>query len=461
MENLNNLTLSRFIGLSLEVLSPGTPYTPNWHIDLLAEYLSACASGDIRRLIINLPPRSLKSHAVSVAWPAWLLGKNPSQKIIVASYSSALALKHSLDCRALMQSQWYKDLFREVTLSREQNEKRKFMTTERGFRLATSTGGTLTGEGGRILISDDSNNPIHMSSKLMRERTYEWFRHTFLTRQDDPKRGCYIVMMQRLHPEDLTGMLLKSESGKQWEHLTIPAIETEPRRYHFGNITYDRAIGEPLNAYRMNLEELELLKLDLGSHVFAAQYQQAPVSLKGRILRPEWLKRFTDAPTGLTIQSWDTAIKSGEHNDYSACTTWRIAEDGFYLLHVWRESVEYPALKSALLHLTETHTPDTILIEDTATGQALIQELKRHTTLPVIAIRPKGDKLSRLIRVLGAFESGRVKLPTTASWLPDYQSELLSFPEAKHDDMVDATTQFLEWAKTFQTYAENRRIREL
>lgn len=461
MENLNNLTLAGFIGRSLELLHPGTHFTPNWHIDLIAEYLNACADGQINRLIINLPPRSLKSHAVSVAWPAWLLGKNPGQKIIVASYSSALALKHSMDCRALMQSEWYKDLFREVAISREQNEKRKFMTTERGFRLATSTGGTLTGEGGRFLIADDPSNGSQMSSRRMRERAVEWFRHTFMTRQDDPANGAYIIVMQRLHPEDLTGALLSSESGKLWEHLVIPAVETERRVYQCGRVSYERAQGELLNPDRMGLEDMERLKLDLGSHVFAAQYQQAPVSIRGRLILPAWLGRFTEAPQGTVVQSWDTAVKATEANDYSVCLSWVVAADGYYLTHIWREAVEYPRLKSQLLEMAEQQQPDTIIIEDTATGQALIQELRTRTRLPVIGMRPKGDKLTRLMRVHGLFEAGKVKLPESAPWLADYLNELTAFPEGKHDDMVDATTQFLEWAKSRDHFAETSRIRTL
>lgn len=229
--------LASFIGRSVEITHPNAQLIPNWHLVLLAEYLTACTQGQLSRLIINMPPRYMKSHAVSVAWPAWLLGHEPSRQIIAASYSSAISLKHSIDARALVQSAWYRDLFPEMKLAKDQNQKAKFMTNKRGFRMATSVGGTLTGEGGEFMIVDDPHNALQVGSAVYRKRAVDWFQNTFMTRQDDLKKGCYVVVMQRLHAEDLTGKLL---AGKGWEHLVIPAIETTPRTYHFGNFTYVR-----------------------------------------------------------------------------------------------------------------------------------------------------------------------------------------------------------------------------
>ena len=210
-----------FIKQSFYSVNPATKYLHNWHIDLIAEYLNACEQGEIKRLIINIPPRSLKSIAVSVAWPAWLLGHDPSRRIIAASYSQNLSLKHSLDSRLVMNSAWYKKIFPSVKIASDQNEKAKFVTTKRGFRIATSVGGAITGEGGNFLIVDDAHNPINIMSEVQRQSTLDWFDQTFASRLDDKRQGVFVVVMQRLHEGDLCGHLL-NKGG--WEHLKLPAI---------------------------------------------------------------------------------------------------------------------------------------------------------------------------------------------------------------------------------------------
>ena len=197
-----------FVVKTFFTVSPGTKYLHNWHIDAIAEKLKQVMDGTITRLIINMPPRYLKSICVSVACPAWLLGKDPSKRIMVASYSQALSNKHSLDCRLLMNSQSYQDLFPWTRIAKGENQKSKFVTTKRGFRFATSTGGTATGEGGDILIVDDPQNPTKINSKSYRKNTIEWFEQTFISRLNNKKTGAIIIVMQRFHEEDLCGHLL-------------------------------------------------------------------------------------------------------------------------------------------------------------------------------------------------------------------------------------------------------------
>jgi predicted phage terminase large subunit-like protein len=451
--------LASFIGRSVEITHPNTRYIPNWHIELIGEYLEACTRGELTRLIINMPPRYMKSHAVSVAWPAWLLGHDPARRIVAASYSSAIALKHSVDARALVQSEWYRLLFPQLKLSKDQNQKTKFMTAQRGFRLATSVGGAMTGEGGEFMIVDDPHSAIQVGSANYRKRAVNWFQNTFMTRQDDLSKGCYVVVMQRLHAEDLSGVLL--EKGG-WEHLMIPAIETVSRTYHFGNATYARMQEELLHPVRDCREAYERLQRDIGSHQFAAQYQQQPVAAKGKLIRRAWL-RYTrpEEQEGQRIQSWDTAIKAGEGNDFSVGLTWKITKDHFVLEEMQRAALEYPELKKLIIEQAEKYQPQVILIEDKASGQSLIQELKNLTRLPIIGINPKGDKTQRLLRVIGLFEAGKILLPQAAPWLADYERELLSFPDAAHDDMVDATTQFLNWALAREKQQNSWRIRVL
>lgn len=438
--------LSSFIQKSFRTVNPGTAYLHNWHIDLIAEYLTACNSGEIKRLIINMPPRYMKSLCVSVAWPAWLIGNDPSRRIIAASYSHALALKHSTDCRLLIKSRWYKKIFPWVEFASDQDEKGKFVTTQRGMRLATSVGGTLTGEGGNFLIVDDPHNPTDIHSEKTREHTLEWFGRTFASRLDDKKNGVIVVVMQRLHQNDLTGYLLDNNRAG-WMHLSLPVEAEERATFNFGAFKKIMEAGEILHQERESKEQLERARKELGSYVFAAQYQQSPVPAEGGMIKPAWVKKYKSNPNDIKriTQSWDTAIKSGQNNDYSVCTTWAEAEGFYYLMDVTRLKAEYPELKKAIINLADKWQADGILLEDKASGQSLIQDLRRETKLALIAILPEKDKLTRMAAASSMIESGRVILPENAIWLADYEKELFSFPSSPHDDQVDSTSQFLNW----------------
>lgn len=278
-----------FLGKTFLTVTPGRPFLMNWHLDLLAEHLEAVRRGEIRRLMINMPPRSLKSVTVSVAWPAWLLGHQPKMRIMAASYSQMLAEKHSMDCRAVMQSAWYREVFAQTQLSREQNEKHKFMTTQRGMRFATSIWGSATGEGGDVLIADDPMNPLQAQSGATRQMVRDWFDHTFSTRLNDKRSGAIVLVMQRLHVEDLCGHLL--EKGG-WEHLCLPAVAEVSQRWFVGGKRFERTAGSPLHPQREDAALLEQARNDLGALQFAAQYQQQPLAAKGGMVQLEWFRRF-------------------------------------------------------------------------------------------------------------------------------------------------------------------------
>lgn len=283
--------LSAFIHKAFNTINPGVQYNYNWHIELIAEYLKSVFDGSIKRLIINIPPRSLKSVCVSVAFPAWVLGKKPNSRIIVASYSDVLSLKHSTDCRLVVSSQWFQALFPNFQLVDWQNEKHKFVTTQNGYRFATSVGGSLTGEGGDILIVDDPHNPQQLMSEKYRTKTLEWFSNTFISRLNDKKNGAIIIVMQRLHPNDLVGYLLDKKDNN-WTVLSIPAVAEKDAYYSMGNFEKFRLKGDILHPTREGIKEIEQIKKDMGSYVFSAQYQQNPVVEKGNIIRVEWIKRF-------------------------------------------------------------------------------------------------------------------------------------------------------------------------
>ncbi len=452
--------LPSFIAKCFATVNPGTEYLHNWHIDLIAEHLLACERGHTKRLIINIPPRYLKSLAINVAWPAWLLGQNPTHRIISASYSQGLATKHSLDTRLLINSHWYRKLFPETRIVHDQNEKDKFITTHRGFRLATSVGGTLTGEGGNFLILDDPHNPAHMHSTTMRENTLNWYEQVFASRLDDKEKGVIVLIMQRLHENDLTGYLLAKNSG--WQHVNIPAIANQtlffpsPLKRSTGYLFPEKF---PLHPDKENVLNLKRTENEIGSFTFSAQYLQNPLPTDNGLIKREWLKYYRTPPNKfLSItQSWDTAIKAGTNNDYTVCTTWGEGDNAYYLLDIFREKLEFPALKRSIINLAEKWQPNSILVEDKASGGSLIQDIRAETKLPIIAINPKLDKLSRTLAISSMLESGKVLFPEKAAFMADVEAELLTFPYAPHDDMVDSTTQFLNWIKSKNSLKPNIR----
>lgn len=436
--------LSAFIQKAFNTINPGIKYNHNWHIDLIAEYLKEIYAGNIKRLIINIPPRSLKSVCVSVAFPAWILGNRPNSRIIVASYSEILSLKHSTDCRLIVLSKWFRNTFSDFELCKDQNEKHKFATTQNGYRFATSVGGTLTGEGGDILIIDDPHNPQQVMSDRYRNKTIEWFSNTFSSRLNDKKNGVIIIVMQRLHQKDLVGHILEKGIG-DWNLLSIPAIAEKDTIYTIGNFKKFRKKGDILHPSREGKAEIERIKHDMGSYVFSAQYQQNPVVDSGNMIKKEWIRRYEKIEPSRIFLSFDTAIKTGLTNDPTVCSVWGEWQNNLYLLHIYREWLEYPELKKRSIELIKSWSPDVVLIEDKASGQSLLQDLKRLLKTAIIPIKVSRDKITRLACVSPYFESGQIFLPKEAKWLADYENELYNFPFVEHDDQVDSTTQLIEW----------------
>lgn len=445
LQALCRTDLSVFTRKVFDIVSPNKDFLNNWHIELIAKYLKACQDGDIKRLIINIPPRHLKSISVAVAFPAWLLGHNPSERILCASYSQNLALKHSLDCRAVVQHPFYKELFPETILVDDQNTKSKFMTTERGFRYATSVGGTATGEGGNFLIIDDPLSANNSYSEAFRNTANQWFDQTFSTRLDDKKKGCIIVVMQRLHEDDLTGHLLAKEG---WEHLKIPLVAEEDETYSIRGYEYKRKEGELLHEERMGHQEVIQAKIDSGDKGFSGQYQQSPVAAGGNIIKNEWIRTYKELPHVKRYSwSWDTAIKVGQENDYSVGTLWAECETGYYLIDLFRQKIEYPELRKSVNMLYNKQKTSEVLVEDKASGQQIVQDFKRIGTMPVIAVMPgkdmPNDKEGRMHLVSGLFEAGKIFIPEDAEWAFDFIKEMTQFPNGKHDDICDSTTQYL------------------
>lgn len=444
--------LRTFIERAFYELNPQTAFESNWHIDVIASKLEECRQGKIRRLIVNLPPRSLKSHAISVAFSAWLHGHSPAAQIICASYGQDLAEKHARDCRTLMSSEFYKNCF-PTRLLPERLSVNDFMTTDLGFRMATSVGGVLTGRGADFIIIDDPLKPDEALSETRRKAVNDWFDNTLLSRLNNKETGTIIIVMQRLHQDDLVGHVL--ERGG-WEVLDFAAIAEEIECHVietiFGTRTFMRKAGEALHPERESLDSLKRTREHIGEYHFQSQYQQAPTPMGGAMIKTKWLTSYdpTQLPDSFvyTLQSWDTASKSGELNDYSVCTTWGVANNGkYYLLDVFRKRLEYPDLKRAVWEQARKYQHPRVLIEDKGSGTSLIQELKREGLPFVRAYEPPlgADKIMRLFAQSHHFESSKVLLPHTAPWLNEYIRELTSFPGSKHDDQVDSTTQALHY----------------
>jgi predicted phage terminase large subunit-like protein len=414
-----------FLHRAFRELNPRAAFLHNWHNELIASKLEACRRGEINRLIINVPPRSLKSHAAAVSLPAFILGHNPSAQIICASYGQDLANKHSLDCRTLMTSAWYQSLF-PTRLAPHKQSVQEFLTSQNGFRLATSVSGVLTGRGADFIIIDDPLKPEEALSESQRKGVNEWFDHTLYSRLNDKQKGCIIIIMQRLHQDDLVGHVLEQEP---WEHVRLPAI-AEVDEAHLIRSQYHRRIvhrkaGEALHPERESLEVLDLLRRTLGAYNFAGQYQQSPSPLGGGLVKAKWFRSYVPgeepAQFDLIIQSWDTANKSTELSDFSVCTTWGRKKRKLYLLHVLRERLEYPQLKRAVRRQADVFHANNILIEDKASGTQLIQDLIQDGMYGVTAYEPGGmDKVMRLNSVTTTIENGFVYLPTEASWLERY-----------------------------------------
>jgi predicted phage terminase large subunit-like protein len=438
-------------------LHSGRTFSPAWHVEAMAAKLQEVREGRTKRLIINVPPRHLKSLAASVALPAWLLGHDPALAIVNVTYGQDLSDKFARDCRAVMASEWYQSLF-ETRLASPRPPFHELATTGGGFRMATSVGGVLTGRGADVILIDDPLKPTDAMSQSRRAAANDWFDSTLYSRLNDKTKGAIVIVMQRLHEDDLTGHVCKAGD---WEVVSFSAI-AEANEEHAvetpsGPRSFLRPGGAALQENRESLETLKTIRATIGEMNFAAQYQQTPAPARGGMVRAAWFPRFRpeDLPVfDRVVQSWDTANKPSELADYSACTTWGVKGSRLYLLDVMRKKLSYPELKRAAVEQDRLFRPQTIVIEDRASGTQLIQDLIDAGLSHVARHSPDGDKVMRLHAQTATIENGFVHLPDEAPWLADYLAELTAFPGGRHDDQVDSTAQVLAWIKRGRTGGE-------
>jgi predicted phage terminase large subunit-like protein len=450
MDILLRHDFAAFIRRVVEDIAPGEVYQHNWHIDAMAWHLQTCVTGGVTRLIVTVPPRYLKSTCATIALTAWILGHDPSARIICISYSLDLAARHARDCRRIMESEWYRRIFPGTRLSRDKNTELEFTTTAQGYRYSTSIGGTLTGRGGNYIIIDDSLKADEAMSEVSRTGVNETYDRTIYSRLDDKHNDRIIIVQQRLHVDDLVGHVL--QRGR-WAHLNLPAIADTEQVIPIGRgRVYVRKIGEVLHPARESRETLAAIKMALGSYDYYAQYQQCPVPPEGAILQREWFQIY-DEPLGRRrgeriFQSWDTALTDGKSSDYSVCITFLVRGVDYYILNVLREKLNYPDLRRRIYRNWLDWGAEPPIIEDKGSGISLIQDL-RGDDFPgfpkAIAFKPEGDKLSRMHAQSAKIEAGHVHVPRHADWLDDFFIEIMQFPRGRHDEQVDALSQFLCW----------------
>lgn len=446
-------------------------YMHNWHIDCISEHLEAVTAGQIRRLLINMPPRHMKSILVSVMWPTWCWAKRPELKWLFTAYAQSLSTKHSVDRRLILQSDWFRRNWGDrFTLLGDQNVKTEYQNTKNGIMAATSIGGTITGKGGDVIVVDDPHNPVEINSDTIRGGVIEYFRKTLPSRLDNKKTGAMVVVMQRLHEGDLSGHIL--ETGG-YTHLSLPA-ECEKRVVvHFPRSGRDviREQSTLLWPEREGPEELAALKRTMGSYDYGAQYQQDPTPSEGGMFQRKWWRFWVPAdgreyppvemriggkpvyfiaeplPPRLDqqIQSWDCTFKDSDGSDYVAGQVWGRKQANKYLLDQVKDRMDIIRTMEEIQRFRAKYPKARlVLVEDKANGPAVIQMLRRKVS-GMVAVNPEGGKVARASAVTPEIEAGNVYLPHPSlfPWVTDFINTFAGFPAVLHDDEVDAATQAL------------------
>jgi len=409
----------------------------------------------------------MKSITASVALPAWCWTTKPNKRFLFASYANSLSIRDSVKCRRLIDSDWYQQLFGDVfDLTTDQNQKQRFENNKTGMRIATSVDGALTGEGGDIIVIDDPHNVREAESTTVREGVLDWWDQAMQTRLNDPKTGAFIIIMQRVHDNDLTGHILSNDYD--WDHLCLPARHEANHPYPststIGFKDPRTKEGELLWPNRIDESTLDKLEQSLGMYAASGQLQQRPSPKGGSILKQVWWREWEDPnhlpPVEHVIQSWDTAYSTKEKSSYSARTTWGVFKyEGCWnaiALDCWYDRVSYPDLRREAQEAYDDYEPDVVLIEKKASGQSLIQDL-RMSGVPVLPYMPDRDKEARAHAASALLEDGRIWYPAKKKWAKDLIEICSSFPTGENDDIVDTCTQaWLRLRKSwFLTHSED------
>ena len=450
LEQIETEILSRslpdFVRAAWPIVEPGTPFVDGWHLQAICEHLEAAGRGEIRNLIINIPPRHMKSLLTSVFWFCWTWTFRPESRWLCSSYGENLAIRDSLKCRRIIESPWYRQRWGDAfQLTGDQNQKTRFENDRTGYRLATGVGGGATGEGGDIILVDDPMKALDAMSAAEQERVIDWWNTTMSTRGNNPDTVVKVVIMQRLHEQDLTGHLLERASG--YEHLCLPA-EYEPTERVTGIGWRDPRTepGELLWPERFSASAVASLKAELGSYAAAGQLQQRPAPLEGGLFKRNWFEVVRAAPVNARrVRYWDKA-GSQDKGDYTAGALVARDGDGVYYIEDMVRG-QWTALERERI-IAQTAEMDranygnvAIYIEQEPgsggkeSAEATIRSLAGHV---VYAERVTGDKVTRAMPFSAQCEGRNVRL-VAGLWVPAFLDEVTVFPNGANDDQVDSS----------------------
>lgn len=472
-------SLYTFLRAAWKYIDP-SPWVDGWPLEAIAEHLQAVVDGEIRRLVINIPPRCGKSSLISVAFPAWVWAQpyssptsGPAVPFFHASYANQLSLRDSVKCRRLIESPWYQSHWGErFQLTGDQNTKSRFSNTKGGERLITSIGGTATGEGGNIGVIDDANSASEATSEAKIQEVIDWWDQTFSNRLNDPKTGAFIGVQQRIAENDWTGHILEKSDG-DWVHLCLP-MRYEPDRSFVTVIGWQdprTEAGELLWEDRFGEPEVRALERTMGPFIAAGQLQQRPEPAGGGVIKRDWWQlweRDAYPPMDYILASLDTAYTTKQENDYSALTVWgvfsnegdavpqrQIGRHGaieyterdyrqgspkVVLMAAWQERLELHELVKKVAETCKKLRVDKLLIEDKAAGHSVSQEIRRIYGSAEFAVQLYNpgaqDKLARLYSCQHLWAEGLVYAPDRA-WADMVITQVGQFPKGKNDDLVD------------------------
>lgn len=449
--SLRNFLLRKDFNLFVEMcfvhLNPGQVLKPNWHIDLLCDWAKQIMDGEKQRIIVALPPRSLKSLIFSVALPAFVLGRNPSTHILCASHNADLANKLSSDCRKVMTAEFYLEAFPGTRLSPLKNTEDYYETTLNGSRRAVSPNGGLTGLGGDILIVDDLVDAKDAHNVRLHEERRNWLHKSFFTRTNNANKTVQIVVGQRLSTVDYMGALIASGD---YETLAISAIAQRNETYVGRDFVIERGIGDILHEEMMDEEELNRRRRAMTAADFSAQYLQEPIASGGGTLSWSWLKQFDKPPTDIVyFHSWDVA-RTPNGGDYTACVTLGYKNEKYFLKDIFRRQLDYGGVLNAMRDKIRRDKPAGVIIETSeGSGDAAYCTLRGEGVRNLHAFSPRESKEERVYQIVPVLEGGDLHIPADAAWLTDFRIEYLSFPSSKeHDDQLDALSQAIIGAPT-------------
>lgn len=495
--------LATFVRQAWHIIEPGQPYVHGWHIDFLCAHLEAITDGielddgtAYNRLLINVPPGTMKSLLVGVFWPAWEWGPKDMahMRYVCASHSLDLAIRDGLRMRRLITSEWYHERWGDrVELTGDQNQKTKFENSATGFRQAAAAG-SITGSRGDRVIIDDPHSVDGANSDQQRESATLWFQEAVPTRLNNPDRSAIVIVMQRLHEDDVSGVILDRQLG--YDHVMLP-MEYDPRRAmptRLGLEDPRQTDGELLFPQRFPADVVERDKRVMGPYATAGQFQQEPAPRGGGVIKADWWSlwpRDAYPPMDYVVASIDTAYTTKTENDYSAMTVWGVFsgdldsatadnwsdrdgnrrsrmreasrfDEGLRIKHLlpddpqstprvmlmqaWQERLELADLVAKIAKTCRAMKVDKLLVEGKASGLSVAQELRRlygHEDWAVQLINPGSiDKLARLYSVQHLFSEGMIHAPDR-SWADMVIRQCEVFPKGKHDDLVDTVSQAL------------------